>query len=53
MTKDKINFFSACRVRPQPKKKGNYIISGKVLNASKLIDDLIFEDSTNKKIFET
>ena len=32
--------------------KENYLITGKVLNASKLIDDLIFEDSINKKIFE-
>mgnify|MGYP001237343859 FL=1 len=30
----------------------SYFITGKVLNASKLIDDLIFEDSINKKIFE-
>ena len=32
--------------------KENYLITGKVLNASKLIDDLIFKDSTNKEIFE-
>ncbi len=30
----------------------SYHITGKVLNASKLIDDLIFEDSSNKEIFE-
>ena len=32
--------------------KENYLITGKVLNVSKLIDDLIFEDSTNREIFE-
>ncbi len=32
--------------------KGKYIISGKVFNASKLIEDLIFEDTNNKDIFD-
>ena len=32
--------------------KKNYIITGKVFNDSKLRDDLIFKDSTNKEIFE-
>ena len=32
-------------------KKENYIISGKVLNASKLIEDLLFKDSESKNIF--
>ena len=30
----------------------NFIISGKVFNASKLIEDLIFEDNKNRNIFE-
>ena len=30
----------------------NFIISGKVFNASKLIEDLIFEDNKNRDIFE-
>ncbi|MDC3028560.1 hypothetical protein OA177_01430 [Candidatus Pelagibacter sp.] len=32
--------------------KENYVITGKVFNASKLIDDLIFEDTNNTNIFE-
>ena len=32
--------------------KDDYTISGKVYNASKLIEDLIFEDSKNKDIFD-
>ena len=32
--------------------KKNYIISGKIFNASKLIDDLIFKDTKNKNIFD-
>tara|TARA_B100000963_G_scaffold354190_1_gene370216 strand:+ start:7870 stop:10062 length:2193 start_codon:yes stop_codon:yes gene_type:complete len=32
--------------------QNDYIISGSVLNASKLIDDLIFKDTENKNIFK-
>ncbi len=32
--------------------KEDYVITGKVFNASKLIDDLIFEDTNNTNIFE-
>ena len=33
-------------------KEGKYIISGKAFNASKLIEDLIFNDNKNRDIFE-
>ncbi len=32
--------------------KESYVISGKVFNASKLIEDLIFKDAENKNIFD-